>query len=134
MVSSVMSAMVGAMDSMCDEDKRLFMHYLLDSVQLHEKRQADGWWVKSLRFKVVIKIGEQEFQEAEVVDTNSLSNVNHDETVVSLSLKKDTPKIEIPMRTEEDSLYEPKDKGMYRKIKAYILEKYGLKVSSHYIA
>ena len=56
------------------------------------------------------------------------------ETVVSLSLKKDTPKIEISMQPEEDSLYEPKEKGTYGKIKAYILEKYGLKVSSLYIA
>ena len=40
------------------------------------------------------------------------------ETVVSLSLKKDTPKIEISMQPEEDSLYEPQDKGMYGKIKA----------------
>ena len=38
------------------------------------------------------------------------------------------------MQPEEDSLYEPKDKGTYGKIKAYILEKYGLKVSSLYIA
>ena len=38
------------------------------------------------------------------------------------------------MQPGEDSLYEPKDKGTYGKIKAYILEKYGLNVSSLYIA
>ena len=38
------------------------------------------------------------------------------------------------MQPEEDSLYEPEDKGTYGKIKAYILEKYGLKVSNLYIA
>ena len=37
------------------------------------------------------------------------------------------------MKPGEDSLYEPK-KGTYEKIKAYVLEKYGLKVSSLYIA
>ena len=56
------------------------------------------------------------------------------ETVVSLSLKKDSPKIEISMKPGEDSLYEPQDKGTYEKIKAYVLEKYGFKVSSLYIA
>ena len=30
------------------------------------------------------------------------------ETVVSLSLKKDSPKIEVSMKPGEDSLYEPK--------------------------
>ena len=40
------------------------------------------------------------------------------ETVVSLSLKKDSPKIEISMQPEEDSLYEPKVKEVYGKIKA----------------
>ena len=56
------------------------------------------------------------------------------ETVVSLSLKKDSPKIEISMKPREDSLYEPQDKGTYEKIKAYVLEKYGFKVSNLYIA
>jgi len=58
----------------------------------------------------------------------------HVETVVSLSLKSDSPKIEVSMKPGEDSLYEPQDKGTYKKIKAYILEKYGFKVSSLYIA
>ena len=56
------------------------------------------------------------------------------ENVVSLSLKSDSPKIEVSMKPGEDSLYEPQDKGTYKKIKAYILEKYGFKVSSLYIA
>ncbi len=58
----------------------------------------------------------------------------HVETVVSLSLKKDSPKIEVSMNPGEDSLYESHDKGTYEKIKAYVLEKYGFKVSSLYIA
>ena len=61
-------------------------------------------------------------------------NTYHVETVVSLSLKKDSPKIEISMKPGEDSLYEPQDKGTYEKIKAYVLEKYGFKVSNLYIA
>jgi len=63
-----------------------------------------------------------------------LLNENDVETVVSLSLKSDSPKIEVSMKPGEDSLYEPHDKGTYEKIKAYVLEKYGFKVSSLYIA
>ena len=61
-------------------------------------------------------------------------NTVHVETVVKLSLKKDTPKIEVTMEPEEESNYTPEEKITYQKIKAYILEKYGFKVSSLYIA
>ena len=39
------------------------------------------------------------------------------ETVVSLSLKKDSPKIEISMQPEEDSLYEPKKRGRMERLR-----------------
>lgn len=58
----------------------------------------------------------------------------HVESVVKLSLKKDTPKIEVTMEPDEESNYTPEEKITYQKIKAYILEKYGFKVSSLYIA
>ena len=58
----------------------------------------------------------------------------HVETVVKLSLKKDTPKIEVTMEPDEESNYTPEEKVTYQKIKAYILEKYGFKVSLLYIA
>lgn len=51
-----------------------------------------------------------------------------------LSLKKDTPKIEVTMKPDEESNYTPEEKTTYSKIKAYILQKYGFKVSSLYIA
>ena len=59
---------------------------------------------------------------------------SHVETVVKLSLKKDTPKIEVTMEPDEESNYTSEEKITYQKIKAYILEKYGFKVSSLYIA
>ena len=56
------------------------------------------------------------------------------ETVVKLSLKKDTPKIEVTMQPNEESNYAPAEKGTYGKIKEYVKEKHGLSVSSLYIA
>ena len=38
------------------------------------------------------------------------------------------------MKPDEESNYTPEEKVTYQKIKAYILEKYGFKVSSLYIA
>ena len=56
------------------------------------------------------------------------------ETVVKLSLKKDTPKIEVTMGPDEESNYTPEEKATYSKIKEYVKEKYGVNVHTSYIA
>lgn len=56
------------------------------------------------------------------------------ETVALLSLKKDTLKIEVTMEPGAESNYTPAEKATYGKIKEYVKEKYGLNVSSLYIA
>ena len=56
------------------------------------------------------------------------------ETVVKLSLKKDTPKIEVTMEPEEESNYTPQEKATYSKIKEYVKDKYGVNVHTSYIA
>ena len=58
----------------------------------------------------------------------------HVETVVKLSLKKDTPKIEVTMEPEEESNYTPQEKATYSKIKEYVKEKYGVNVHTSFIA
>lgn len=58
----------------------------------------------------------------------------HCETVVKLSLKKDTPKIEVTMEPDEESNYTPEEKATYQKIKDYVKEKYGVNVHTSYIA
>lgn len=59
---------------------------------------------------------------------------SHVETVVKLSLKKDTPKIEVTMEPEEESNYTPQEKATYSKIKEYVKDKYGVNVHTSYIA
>ena len=61
-------------------------------------------------------------------------NTYHVETVVKLSLKKDTPKIEVTMKPDEESNYTPQEKATYSKIKEYVKEKYGVNVHTSYIA
>ena len=60
--------------------------------------------------------------------------VPHVETVVSLSLKKDTPKIEVVMEPDRESNYTPEEKATYQKIKEYVKDKYGVNVHTSYIA
>ena len=56
------------------------------------------------------------------------------ETVVKLSLKKDTPKIDVTMEPDEESNYTPEEKATYQKIKDYVKNKYGVNVHTSYIA
>lgn len=65
---------------------------------------------------------------------DQFSHTGHVETVVKLSLKKDTPKIEVTMEPEEESNYTPQEKATYSKIKEYVKEKYGVNVHTSYIA
>lgn len=73
-----------------------------------------------------------ELTKGRVVDQFGMSV--HTETVVKLSLKSDTPRIEVTMKPNEESNYAPAEKGTYQNIKDYVMEKYGLKVHALYIA
>ena len=66
-------------------------------------------------------------------DINTVSS-SHVETVCLLSLKKDTPKIEVTMEPDEKRNYTPEEKATYQKIKEYVKNKYGVNVHTRYIA
>ena len=110
---------------MNEAEKREFLSQLVDNVQIYEERRENGQWLKSIEFK--LPIIEKEF-------TLSLDNDTQNETVVKLSFKKDTPKIEVTMEPDEESNYTPEEKATYQKIKAYVKNKYGVNVHTSYIA
>ena len=110
---------------MNEAEKREFLSQLVDNVQIYEERKENGQWLKSIEFK--LPIIEKEF-------TLGLDNNTQNETVVKLSLKKDTPKIEVTMKPDEESNYTPEEKATYPKIKAYVKNKYGVNVHTSYIA
>lgn len=92
-VYKMMSIIIQELDGAPDEDKRIIMNYLLDSVQLHEKRQPSGLWVKSIRFKVPLNIDGELLDTIEISglndNQNSLPDENHDETIALMSRVKD---------------------------------------------
>ena len=110
---------------MNEAEKREFLSQVVDNVQIYEERKENGQWLKSIEFK--LPIIEKEF-------TLSLDNDTQNETVVKLSLKKDTPKIEVTMEPDEESNYTPQEKATYSKIKEYVKDKYGVNVYTSYIA
>ena len=59
---------------------------------------------------------------------------SHVETVVLLSKLKSTQHIEVQLNMDELDLTAAESKATYEEIKAYVLEKHGLKVSSLYIS
>lgn len=115
-------------EKMSDEERRRFYELLIKEIEVHQDRGRNDRMVKSILFKFPI------FYNGETGDMVCLPKEKTVETVVKLSLKKDTPKIEVTMEPDEESNYTPEEKITYQKIKAYILEKYGFKVSSLYIA
>lgn len=74
------------------------------------------------------------YELCKVRAVDQFGNTTHVETVVKLSLKKDTPKIEVTMEPDEESNYTPEEKATYSKIKEYVKEKYGVNVHTSYIA
>ena len=58
----------------------------------------------------------------------------HVETVALLSLKNDTPKLEVTMEVTADSNYLPKEKATYQNIKKYVKDNFGVNVHTRYIA
>lgn len=128
---------------MNEAEKREFLSQLVDNVQIYEERKENGQWLKSIEFK--LPIIEKEF-------TLSLDNDTQNETVVLLSKgakgpvdlcsarteverrMADSRKVKVDFSLEDMDLSEFKGKATYEQIKAYVLEKTGLKVSSLYIA
>ena len=85
-----------------------------------------GQWLKSIRFKLPIIENDLSI---------GLDNGEHVETVVKLTLKKDTPKIEVTMEPNANiSSYKPKERVTYQKIKEYVNEQTGLNIHTSYIA
>ncbi|MGN0383194.1 MAG: 23S rRNA (uracil(1939)-C(5))-methyltransferase RlmD, partial [Eubacterium sp.] len=74
------------------------------------------------------------YKVKKVCAVDMFPGTHHVETVVKLSLKKDTPKIEVTMEPDEESNYTPEEKATYQKIKDYVKDKYGVNVHTSYIA
>lgn len=110
---------------MNEAEKREFLSQLVDNVQIYEERKENGQWLKSIEFK--LPIIEKEF-------TLSLDNDTQNETVCLLSKLNVKHHIEVEITMDELDLTAAESKATYDEIKAYVLEKFGFKVSQLYIA
>ena len=108
------------------------MKSFLESVNIYEEEQEDGRILKSLKFRFPIFLDGQELYE---LDWDNESIV---ETVVLLSKgmvdKDNYRKVKVYFFLEDMDLTELRGKATYAQVKEYILNEFGLKVSSLYIA
>ena len=128
-----------------DAEKKQFMQAFIERIDIFPERREDGNWIRNIRFQFPVPIL-RDGKEVVRVDSISLDKEQSgehtvtlekfptDETVVKLSLKKDTPKIKVTMEPDEESNYTPEEKATYQKIKDYVKDKYGVNVHTSYIA
>ena len=115
-------------DVLSDMEKKQFYNALLTDIQIYEDEQDKGQIIKSIGFKFPV------FYNGEFTKRIIRDKEKTVESVVKLSLKKDTPKIEVIMKPDEESNYTPQEKAAYSKIKEYVKDKYGVNVYTSYIA
>ena len=114
-------------DIISDEEKKSLITYLIKEIQIYPNGESEQP-LKSIEFNFPI------YRDGQEVRRLLWEKGNTVETVVKLSLKKDTPKIEVTMEPEEESNYTPEEKATYPKIKEYVKDKYGVNVHTSYIA
>ena len=128
-----------------DAEKKQFMQAFIERIDIFPERREDGNWIRNIKFQFPVPVL-RDGKEVVRVDSISLDKEQSgehtvtlekfptDETVVKLSLKKDTPKIKVTMEPDEESNYTPEEKATYQKIKDYVKDKYGVNVHTSYIA
>ena len=133
-------------DKLSDAEKKKFMGTFVESIELYPERLENGKFLKHIHFRFPV------YYNGTVIDDISWENESTVETVVLLSKGAkgpvdlcsarteverrlvDSRKVKVDFSLEDMDLSEFKGKATYEQIRAYVLEKTGLKVSSLYIA
>ena len=111
---------------MNEAERRQLIEALISEIQVYPERQANGQWLKSIKFKLPI---------IEEDMSISLDNEEQVETVVLLSKGEvDSKRIRVEFSLEDMDMSEFQDGATYTQIKDYVLEHSGLKVSNLYIS
>ena len=114
--------------SATEAEQKEFMKAVIERIEMFPEKRKDGSWIRKIVFNFPVPVDGEEVKELPLETETTV------ETVVKLSLKKDTPKIEVTMKPDEESNYTPEEKATYPKIKEYVKNKYGVNVHTSYIA
>src|SRR5699024_1325276 len=101
---------------------------MISYIEIYKGKHADGHLIKTIHFTFPVTYD----GESGVLFVSSTGG--EVETVVLLSKLNTKQHIEVELNLDELDLTAAESKATYDEIKAYVLEKYGLKVSSLYIS
>ena len=107
-------------------ERKKLMEHLISEIQIYPKRQPNGQWLKSIKFRLPIVESDIDL---------CFDNENHTECVIALSKGEiDSKKVRVEFSLEGMDASGLQKGATYPEIKAHVLEKTGLKVSSLYIS
>lgn len=107
-------------------ERKKLMEHLISEIQIYPKRQPNGQWLKSIKFRLPIVKSDIDL---------CFDNENHTECVIALSKGEiDSKKVRVEFSLEGMDTSGLQKGATYPEIKAHVLEKTGLKVSSLYIS
>ncbi len=112
---------------MTDLEKKEFFRNFIDEIELYSERQSDGRIVKQINFNFPVYYNGNEGKAIRLPNEKTV------ETIVLLGRKDIHERIKFDVNVE-DLHGRASATATYPEIKAYVLEKFGLKVSSLYIA
>ena len=110
---------------MNEAERRQLIEALISEIQIYPERQANGQWLKSIKFKLPI---------IEEDMSISLDNKEQVETVISLSQRNPDDHIEFSIELDNLDTTPTETKATYQAIKNYVKEQTGLNVTPLYIA
>ena len=114
--------------SATEAEQKEFMKAFIERIEMFPEKRKDGSWIKKIVFNFPVPVDGEEVKELPLETETTV------ETVVLLSKLNTKQHIEVELNLDELDLTSAESKATYDEIKAYVLEKHGLKVSSLYIS
>ena len=114
--------------SATEAEQKEFMKAFIERIEMFPEKRKDGSWIKKIVFNFPVPVDGEEVKELPLETETTV------ETVCLLSKLNTKQHIEVELNLDELDLTSVESKATYDEIKAYILQKHGLKVSSLYIA
>ena len=114
--------------SATEVEQKEFMKAFIERIEMFPEKRKDGSWIRKIVFNFPVPVDGEEVKELPLETETTV------ETVVLLSKLNAKQHIEVELNLDELDLTAAESKATYDEIKTYVLEKYGLKVSSLYIS
>ncbi|MGN1117050.1 MAG: recombinase family protein, partial [Acutalibacteraceae bacterium] len=114
-----------------DAEKKEFLSSILERVEINPEPTENGQILKKIKFRIPICYDGNDGNDTEI--SVPIENLTV-ESVVLLSQRRPDKNIDIKLDLSELDVTTAETKATYPEIKAYVLDKFGLKVSSLYIS